>query len=292
MEQIIEKYTDLKSDNKNIVLNDEELTHEELLEFKKNMLEGWWFELLKKIYNQSYERKKATSELVKIYKNHLNIGKDIIFNEKIQLKVKNILDTNYKIEKYNSDNITEKLMEELLEVANDWFGIKMLLEDVQNHIYKSEDIFILKINNNIVWFSSLSRLWDFIYRFWTVIKNNFQNNWLYKKLSEVIFEDNKKYFLRTQNQNVIKSLQKTFDNVIYWEEALIYIKEYYSEEEINNFMLEHWDNEKSLDEKWIFRGVYGWKMWDKSRINYIDEEFYSSFSTNNWDSLLVIYYNN
>lgn len=219
-------------------------------------------------------------------------NKKIILDEQIYLKINNIIDFEYIIEKYNPRNISDDLMDSLIVVANDWFWIEMSDIDVKNHIYKSEDIFILKINWEVVWFSSLSHLWDFIYRFWTVIKKRFQANWLYKKLSKTIMDNSKKYFLRTQNRNVIKSLEQSFDNVIYWKDAYELMTRDLDIVDIDNFLLNHWDTTETLNENWIFKWVYGWKMWEKSRVNYIDENFYEWFSSDTWDSLLVIYFNN
>ncbi len=227
-----------------------------------------------------------------------NSKKDIIFTDKIIIwkktknKLKEVLEVTYEIEKYNSSNIPNNYFNTLLEVANDWFGIQMWLEDIKNHIYKSDEVFLLKINWAIIWFSSISNLDNFIYRFWTVIKNKYQNNWLYTILNQVIFNKSKKYFVRTQNQNVIKALQDSFDLVLYWKEALISLeKEWLTKNKISKFMLKQWDKEETLCEKWIFNWVYGWKMWDKTRVDYIDDKFYSWFNSEKWDSLLVIYMN-
>jgi len=219
-------------------------------------------------------------------------AKKTILEEQIFLKINNIIDVEYKIDFYKSIYIPDDLMDQLYSVANDWFWIKMWKEDVKNHIYMSEDIFILKINWEVVWFSSLSHLWDFIYRFWTVIKKKFQANWLYKKLSKTIMNDSKKYFLRTQNRNVIKSLEESFDNVIYWRDAYELMTNNLDIVDIDNFLLNHWDSKETLNKDWIFKWVYGGKMWDKSRVNYVDKDFYEWFSPNEWDSLLVIYFNN
>jgi len=210
----------------------------------------------------------------------------IIFDEFIKINIKNILEVNYTIEKYSSNSIPESYFNKLLNVANDWFWIKMWEEDVKNHLYKSEEVFILKINNIIVWFSSLNNLEKFTYRFGTVIKKEYQKHWLYKKLNKVILEKNKKYFLRTQNKNVIKSLEKTFDNVIYWKKALNFMKEGISVEKINNFMINNWDEKEILDENGIFKRAYKWKMWQESRVDYIDKDFYNDFNSELWDSEL------
>ena len=215
-----------------------------------------------------------------------------ILTENIKLRTSEILQ-KYEIIEYNSKEIPEFYFEKLLSVANNWFGIEMDLEDVKNHLFKAEKVFFLKINDEIIWFSSLSSLKNFTYRFWTVIKKKYQANWLYQRLSKAILKDNEKYFLRTQNKNVIKSLRKSFDVVLYWKEALEHlVKSEISINKINDFMISVWDKEKTLDNNWIFREIYGWKMWDEDRVNYIDWDFTEGFDTEKWDSLLVVYFNN
>ncbi len=217
----------------------------------------------------------------------------IILNENIKVNIGNILDVKYKIIEYNSEDIPESYFEKLLDVANDWFWIKMDLVDVKNHLYKAKKVFILKINNEIVWFSSLANLQDFTYRFWTVIKKKYQANWLYKKLSKTIIWNNEKYFLRTQNKNVIKSLEKSFDVVLYWKDALNFLENSkININKINSFMLNVWDKKETLDKKGVFRWVYPWKMWDKRSVNYIDWEYLEDFNYELGDSLLVVYFNN
>jgi len=232
-------------------------------------------------------------EMIWSLESDFNNGKNKIriLDEQIFLKINNIIDVQYTIDAYKANDIPDELMDQLLDVANDWFWIEMWKEDVKNHIYMSEDIFILKINWEVVWFSSLSHLWDFIYRFWTVIKKKFQANWLYKKLSKTIMDNDKKYFLRTQNKNVIKSLEESFDNVIYWKEAYDFMIKDLDIIDIDNFLLNHWDSKETLADDGIFKWVYGWKMWEKSRVDYIDNDFYKWFSPEIWDSLLVIYFN-
>lgn len=218
---------------------------------------------------------------------------NIILDEQINLDIIDILSAEYIIEKHIPEEVSIDFLEELKNVANDWFWINMDLEDIRNHIYKSDEIFILKINWEIVWFSSLVNLKDFTYRFWTVIRKKFQAQWLYKKLSHTILEKDRQYFLRTQNKNIIKSLQKSFDNVIYWKEALLFMNNSLDNEHITDFMMTHWDHDKTLNENWIFKWAYpSWKMWEQSRVNYIDSEFYEDFDSDNGDSLLVVYYNN
>ena len=198
---------------------------------------------------------------------------------------------NYSILEYKPEDIPENYFDTLMEVANDGFWIQMSLEDVKNHILRAEQVFILKINNQIVWFSSLKELNDFIYRFWTVIKKDYQAHWLYKILSKTILDKKKFYFLRTQNQNVIKSLQKEFKNVLYWEKALQFIlSKWINIDSINSFMLFCGDKGKTLWKNGIFKGVYGWKMWEEHRVKYIDEKFQKWFDSERWDSLLVVYY--
>ena len=125
---------------------------------------------------------------------------EIILDEYINLKINNLLDNQYTIEKYKPENLPITYLEKLSFVANDWFWIQMGKTDIKNHLFKSDEIFLLKINWKVVWFSSLVYLNDFIYRFWTVIIKKYQWIWLYKKLTKTILENNHKYFLRTQNK--------------------------------------------------------------------------------------------
>lgn len=52
-------------------------------------------------------------------------NKKIILDEQIYLKINNIIDFEYIIEKYNPKNISDDLMDSLIVVANDWFWIEM-----------------------------------------------------------------------------------------------------------------------------------------------------------------------
>lgn len=221
-----------------------------------------------------------------------SLNSKLIYNDNINIRVSDILKVNYKIEEHVPSEISNQLLSQLHIIANDWFWINMEREDIENHIFKSDLLYLLQIDWDNVWFSSLARLWDFVYRFWTVIKKQYQWNWLYKRLSESIVENDKKYFLRTQNLNVIKSLKKSFNNVLYWKEALDYMLNNISTKCISDFLIKHWDKKETLNNNWIFKWVYWWSMWDSSRVNYIDSNFYNWFSSEEWDSLLVVYFNN
>lgn len=217
---------------------------------------------------------------------------DLIFDQTISHSIDDILEPRYTIEKYLSEEIPANFIPDMLDVANDWFWIDMDKKDIEDHIYKSKYVFLLRINWKIIWFSSISTIWDFTYRFWTVIKQRFQSYWLYKMLNIILDEENWKHFLRTQNVNVIKSLSNTFDNVMVWKEALLFMSRNIWISDINDFMISHWDKKWTLDTNWIFRWVYQWRMWDKSRVTHIDSTFYDDFYPDDWDSLLVAYFNN
>lgn len=196
---------------------------------------------------------------------------------------------NITIEVYNPSNFPENEMQEIINVTRSGFWVNVWDDDIKSHLFKSTHIYIIRNNWIIVWFSSIIIINWFVYRFWTSINKEHQWKWLYKIIWEKIWND-WKYFLRTQNQNIISSLKKQWFRVLIWEDAYEFLlNNWMSEEELNDFFtnLDWW---KKCLKKGLFKWVYWWPMWDKQNVKFIDKEFYPWFDYESWDSLLVAYY--
>ena len=241
--------------------------------------------------NEWWQEWTCNKNIIFIDKIDLHDEKMGLYGNEIKSNIDNLLDVKYSIEEIKPENISENEFNELLEIANNWFWIKMSLDDVKNHLLKSDLLYLMKINNNIVGFSAIVFIKNLIYRYWTVIKKEFQNHGLYKILNDNIKINNQTYFVRTQNKNVIKSLEKSYNNILYWKDAYDYLLNNLSENELKDFFIKLWDEKNFLTENGLFEWVYWWYMWDKDNVNYIDEKFCTWFDASNWDSLLIVYFN-
>lgn len=206
------------------------------------------------------------------------------------------------IQKLTSENVDEILNLEILEISskelnenqileitnstNNWFGIKLDFSDIKAHLLESDKIFIIKNNWKIIWFLSTKTLKDLEYIYWVSIDKNFQWKWIYKNINNIV--PWKKFFLRTQNQNVIKSLQKSGYNVYYWEKAFNEILKNLTKNELLNFFEKLWNNISGF-ENWVFKNAYPGKMGIEENVKFIDEKFYPWFNYEAWDSILVFY---
>jgi hypothetical protein len=225
---------------------------------------------------------------------------DLIKNsvDDIKSRIIDILDISYNIVYYSKIEI-EKILEDnkdllsnIVEITNSAFWINMDKNDVKNHILKADKVFFVFHNEKIIWFSSVVYFGKLVYRFWTAIDRNYQGKGLYKKITRYIYSLHKEaiYFLRTQNQNVIKSLKSEF-NVLIGKQAL-------------DFLIGHWLNIDSIEfrkfkneylsweltDQWIFKKAYPWRLWINWNVNFITDSFYPWVDVYNGDSLLVVYY--
>lgn len=174
------------------------------------------------------------------------------------------------------------IINDLIEIAENWFWIEMSQDDILSHIIDADDVYLITCWWKICWFSSVQYVWEFVYRFWTVIHKKYQAHWLYVALNDLIFQW-KKMFLRTQNQNVIKAHIKSWRTVLVWKEALLYLENNLWIEHLNKFF---WHNQIDCD--WIFRWVYWSYLWDSNHVKHIDDDYYKWFKPENWDALLVV----
>ena len=206
--------------------------------------------------NEWWQEWTCNKNIIFIDKIDLHDEKMGLYGNEIKSNIDNLLDVKYSIEEIKPENISENEFNELLEIANNWFWIKMSLDDVKNHLLKSDLLYLMKINNNIVGFSAIVFIKNLIYRYWTVIKKEFQNHGLYKILNDNIKINNQTYFVRTQNKNVIKSLEKSYNNILYWKDAYDYLLNTLSENELKNLFINLWDEKNFLTENGIFKWVY------------------------------------
>ncbi|NUJ97215.1 hypothetical protein HGA92_00315 [Candidatus Gracilibacteria bacterium] len=206
--------------------------------------------------------------------------------------VKNLVEqNNITIEVYNPSDFPEYEMQEVINVIRSGFGVKVGDNDIKSHIFKSTHIYIIKNNGIIIGFSSIIIINGFVYRFGTSISKEQQGKGLYKILGEKIGNDGK-YFLRTQNQNIINSLKKQGFTVLLGEDAYDFLLNNGMIEEELNYFFTNLDGGKKCLEKGLFKGVYGGPMGNKQNVRFVDENFYPGFNYENGDSLLVAYYKN
>lgn len=198
--------------------------------------------------------------------------------------INNILDL--EILEIQSEELTKNQIQEITNSTNNWFGIKLDFSDIEVHLSGSDKIFIIKNNWKIIWFLSTKTLKDLEYIYWVSIDKNFQWKWIYKNINNIV--PWKKFFLRTQNQNVIKFLQKSGYNVYYWEKAFNEILKNLTKNELLNFFEKLWNNISGF-ENWVFKNAYPGKMGIEENVKFIDEKFYPWFNHEAWDSILVFY---
>lgn len=195
-----------------------------------------------------------------------------------------------EIEERYPKSIYNNEFKELQEVVNSAFWINMPEKDVKDHIFKSDLVFLVKVNWKIVGFSSIINFNWLIYRFWTAINKEYQWKWLYQKLTENIWL-NWIYFLRTQNKNIINSLKNMWLKVLVWKKAQDFLlNNWYKISNLKEFfiLLDWW---KDYLDKWCFKWVYGGPLWKDNTVNFITDDDYQWFNHQEWDALLVIYHN-
>lgn len=198
--------------------------------------------------------------------------------------INNILDL--EILEIQSEELTKNQIQEITNSTNNWFGIKLDFSDIEAHLSGSDKIFIIKNNWKIIWFLSTKTLKDLEYIYWVSIDKNFQWKWIYKNINNIV--PWKKFFLRTQNQNIIKSLQKSGYDVYYWQNAFAEILKNLTKNELLNFFEKLWNNISGF-ENWVFKNAYPGKMGIEENVKFIDEKFYPWFNYEAWDSILVFY---
>lgn len=200
------------------------------------------------------------------------------------IEIRSILDIS--IEKMIPIELSELYFNDLKNVTNSWFWITLEENDIKNHLYKSDLIYVIKNSWDIIWFSSIKLFNQYVYRYWTVIQRDYQWKWIYKLLNNYMWLEN--WFLRTQNLNIINSLKNTWYNVLLWKEAYLYITESIKKEDFHKIFVDLWDENDFLND-WVFKWVYWWKMWYDWNVSFIDDNYYEWFDYVNWDSLLVVY---
>lgn len=198
--------------------------------------------------------------------------------------INNILDL--EILEIQSEELTKNQIQEITNSTNNWFGIKLDFSDIEAHLSGSDKIFIVKNNWKIIWFLSTKTLKDLEYIYGVSIDKNFQWKWIYKNINNIIPWE--KFFLRTQNQNIIKSLQKSGYDVYYWQNAFAEILKNLTKNELLNFFEKLWNNISGF-ENWVFKNAYPGKMGIEENVKFIDEKFYPWFNYEAWDSILVFY---
>lgn len=228
------------------------------------------------------------NNLIRIEKDNLS---EKIENNKINEIQKTTLDNinnilDLEILEIQSEELTKNQIQEITNSTNNWFGIKLDFSDIKAHLLESDKIFIVKNNWKIIWFLSTKTLKDLEYIYWVSIDKNFQWKWIYKNINNIIPWE--KFFLRTQNQNIIKSLQKSGYDVYYWQNAFAEILKNLTKNELLNFFEKLW-NDTSNFEDWVFKKAYPSKMWTQENVKFIDENFYPWFDYEAWDSILVFY---
>jgi len=185
------------------------------------------------------------------------------------------------IERLNTDELDPNIISELVRATNDWFWIRLEYEDIYNHIRWSDDTFIIRHWDEIIWFLSTKNLLDYVYLYWTVIKNKYQWMGIQKSINWKLFWDIKKIFFRTQNNNLIKSYRKDNNKILIWNEAYSKLIEDIWDENFDDFFW--WQK----IENWVFKWAYWWLFWKEWNVDFLNEATYKWFNSNDGDSLLV-----
>ncbi|PID34954.1 MAG: hypothetical protein CR971_00610, partial [candidate division SR1 bacterium] len=191
------------------------------------------------------------------------------------------------IEEFLPHNIPKKYIQSIQNSTNSGFGIQLSEDDIKNHLFLSDKVFLLKDKDRVIGFSSIKFFGDLIYRFGSVIHKDYQKKGIYTHLSNYV--SGKQGFLRTQNQNVIKSLQKSGYRTLTGELAYDFMAQKIDNENINRFFA-HLDNGINKFYRGIFRKVYEGPMGNKENVKFIDKNFHSDFEYKEGDALLVVYY--
>lgn len=250
-----------------------------------------WYEYLQ----LKYADKIIDADLEDPYQQDLN--KSRIIRNEIKKTIKNILNlphiNNITIDIINDPReIQDEEFHKIANVTSDAFWIPMGLQDIKNHIYQNPKVYLSKNNWNIIGFSWVRTYWDFIFRHGTAVHHLFQSIGVYPKMIKTISDDlnRSKFFLRTQNNNVIKSYQKLGFKVMLWEEWLRYMKEHFSDQDLHGIMKDAFEEDLSnITNQWgIFRGVYGGLFGKEGNVDHITSEVYPSFDSLKWDALLVV----
>jgi len=191
------------------------------------------------------------------------------------------------VEEFLPNNIPNEYIQDIQNSTNSWFWIHLSEDDIRNHLFLSDKIFLLKDKGKIIWFSSIKIFRDFTYRYWSAIHKDYQKKWIYSQLNKHVSW--KQWFLRTQNQNIIRWLEKSGYKILTGELAYNFMKQKIDEETINNFF-SHLDSWVNKYEKWIFKCAYWSAMGNKENVKFIDKWFHPEFIPERWDALLVVYY--
>lgn len=101
----------------------------------------------------------------------------------------------------------EALVDELTEIARDGFGSQMTREDVENHVLKTEILYLVREKNNVVGFSSHNRLKingrSVLYNNGIAIKRNAQRKGIYYEVNKEAMNLNKFDFVAMRTQNPV-----------------------------------------------------------------------------------------
>lgn len=218
-----------------------------------------------------------------------NIGpKTPTFETPLWTKSMDILQSiNIGIDEIVCDKLSENEISNIMTLTNTWFWIQLSEEDIKNHLFKSDKIFLLKDREKIIWFSSIIFLEWLVYRFGSVIDSSYQKQWIYSHFNSYI--SGEEGFLRTQNHNIIKSLNKAWYQTYLWEIAYGHILQRVEKEKIDLFFASL-DNWTSTFSKGVFKKAYWSPMWTEETVNFISHEIYPHFNHKEWDALLVFYH--
>ncbi|MFC2696320.1 MAG: GNAT family N-acetyltransferase, partial [Candidatus Absconditicoccaceae bacterium] len=191
------------------------------------------------------------------------------------------------VEEFLPNNIPNEYIQDIQNSTNSGFGIHLSEDDIRNHLFLSDKIFLLKDKGKIIGFSSIKIFRDFTYRYGSAIHKDYQKKGIYSQLNKHV--SGKQGFLRTQNQNIIRGLEKSGYKILTGELAYNFMKQKIDEETINNFF-SHLDSGVNKYEKGIFKCAYGSAMGNKENVKFIDKGFHPEFIPERGDALLVVYY--
>ncbi len=206
--------------------------------------------------------------------------------EDIQKSINGILGGNLNIDEVDINSISDDDFQRICETTSDGFWIDMSIQDVTDHLKKSDQVFLIKINWEIEWFWSLIHFWEYDYLYWVAISSKYQWKWINKELIKSM-SSGRPVFLRTQNDYLLRSFERNNYAVLKWKEAH------------DNFLNNKIDIEKIFTEldgcktclkEGVFPWIYWWRLWGDG-IDYIDDEDYKWFDASRGDSLLVLAYN-
>jgi hypothetical protein len=189
---------------------------------------------------------------------------------------------SWSMKEMKKEEISIEMIEELWMIAWLAFSSKRGVKNVNKRIKSSEDVILIYVWDNLIWFSCIRYIKWIMYRNWTVLLPQFQWKWIYTNINSYLLKKSPIFFTKTQNLNVIRSFEKSWKEVVIWDKALLELKKrWISKKDLQDFI------GMAIEEDWVFKKAYKWYNWDPDRVSHIKPNYYPGFNSADGDSLLI-----